>query len=409
MVMRPTPTEDNQAPVLQPTPPDSQKSRLPLKRMLVFIGLVGTLIVALLAYSLNTGLLISERYSPLVDATMELKLEATTAHLMFEEMLSIDRYADMSTVREHLGIASWYANAMLAGGSNSEGLFFPLEDSNLRDKIVHVQSDLVRFSKLMDLRWQAHHVNRTDNTYSIEFNQVFNDLIAKTDAVETRLQQQIRQAQNGFKSTQWGLAIIVVMMTIATSYFFFVFAQKHNTNLKVLCDEVDKRIQAEEVLLRQATTDPLTNLFNRRYITDVMQDEVLRANRHQNPFCVVLMDIDHFKAVNDTHGHDTGDMVLKSVSRIIEAKLREVDVLARWGGEEFLILLRDTDLAGANLAAEKIRVAIETGEDGAALKVTGSFGVAQAHEKETVRDLVHRADKALYAAKTAGRNQVQSA
>jgi len=402
-------SEDNPTPVLQSHPTNTQQARLPLKRMLVFIGLVGTLIVTLLAYSLNTGLRISERYSPLVDATMELKLAATTAHLMYEEMLSIDRHDDMVMVRKHLETANWYANAMLVGGSNSEGVFFALDDPNLHDKIVNVQFGLVRFSELMDLRWQAHHENRTDNIYSLEFSQVFNDLIAETDSVETSLQKQIHMAQNDFKSTQWGLAIIVIMMTIATSYFFFTFAQKHNANLEDLCDEVDKRIQAEEILLRQATTDPLTNLFNRRYITDVIQDEVLRASRHHNPFCVVLMDIDHFKAVNDTHGHDTGDMVLKSVSRVIEAKLREVDVLARWGGEEFLILLRDTDLAGANLAAEKIRLALQTGEDGAALIVTGSFGIAQAHKNETVRELVHRADKALYAAKSAGRNQVQSA
>ena len=388
---------------------DNKKARLPLKRMLAFIGIVGTLIITLLAYSLNTGLRISERYSPLVDATMELKLEATTAHLMYEEMLSFDRHDDMVIVRKHLDTAQWYANAMLVGGSNTEGLFFALEDPNLHGKIAHVQSELVRFSELMDLRWQAHHENRAANTYSLEFSRVFDDLIMETDSVETSLQKQIHMAQNDFKSTQWGLAIIVMMVTVATSYFFFVFAQKHNANLESLCDEVDKRIQAEEILLRQATTDPLTNLFNRRYITDVVQDEVLRASRHHNPFCVVLMDIDHFKAVNDTHGHDTGDMVLKSVSRIIEEKLREVDVLARWGGEEFLILLRDTDLGGANLAAEKIRVALETGEDNTTLKVTGSFGIAQAQKNETVRELVHRADKALYAAKSAGRNQVQSA
>lgn len=392
---------------LSPTLSETKRSRLPMKRFLTFICLVGVLIVSMLTYSSTIGLRMSERYTPLIDATMEIKLEATTAHLWYEEVLNKERLDGLDDIRAHLELADWYALAMLNGGTNSEGTFFPLADPELRMSIQNVRTLLQTFTKLVNMRLKADTPRAPADLH--KFHHIFDDLIAQTDAVETRLQQLIGEAQDTFKQVQIALALIAALSTAFVAWVFSRFAMAQNQTLSKLSLEVEQRTKAEETLRLQASTDPLTGLYNRRYITDILQDEARRAKRQSNPFSVMMMDIDHFKAINDSHGHDVGDRVLQAVSSITSKQLREVDVLARWGGEEFLILLRGTNLEGALQAAEKCRSALaeETFEQQG--KVTASLGVAQAQDDEGIRDLVHRADKALYAAKTAGRNQVHTA
>jgi diguanylate cyclase (GGDEF)-like protein len=180
-----------------------------------------------------------------------------------------------------------------------------------------------------------------------------------------------------------------------------------------------RRLQAElreknATLARLSTTDPVTGLRNRRYVSEFLSVEVLRAVRYHTPLAVLLLDLDHFKRVNDTHGHRVGDAVLQVVADTLRASLRATDLAGRYGGEEFLVVLPQTDLAGGAVLAERVRVAIEeTAIDVAAdtaLSVTVSVGVAALDgAAQTVEQLVERADAALYAAKDAGRNRVVSA
>jgi diguanylate cyclase (GGDEF)-like protein len=180
-----------------------------------------------------------------------------------------------------------------------------------------------------------------------------------------------------------------------------------------------RRLQAElreknATLARLSTTDPVTGLRNRRYVSEFLSVEVLRAVRYHTPLAVLLLDLDHFKRVNDTHGHRVGDAVLQVVADTLRASLRATDLAGRYGGEEFLVVLPQTDLAGGAVLAERVRVAIEeTAIDVAAdtaLSVTVSVGVAALEgAAQTVEQLVERADAALYAAKDAGRNRVVSA
>lgn len=160
-----------------------------------------------------------------------------------------------------------------------------------------------------------------------------------------------------------------------------------------------------------AITDPLTGLLNRRYFFELFENEVERAKRYHLPFSILLMDIDHFKLVNDYHGHQVGDQVLQKTALKIKDCLREVDVLARYGGEEFIALLPNTDPEQALLSAERLRCVIEnmlfeTTTD--TLKITLSLGVAgfDLAQSGSVDVLLAHADKALYQAKQLGRNQV---
>lgn len=159
-----------------------------------------------------------------------------------------------------------------------------------------------------------------------------------------------------------------------------------------------------------AATDSLTGLLNRHAFELMFEQAVHEAHRAKTPLALILLDIDHFKNINDSHGHLAGDRVIMRVARMLENSLRNGDVLCRWGGEEFLILLKQTSLDTAQLVAEKLResMAAEQLHMGSkTLRITGSFGVAEFGGVETLVHFFARADRALYMAKSAGRNRVE--
>jgi diguanylate cyclase (GGDEF)-like protein len=172
---------------------------------------------------------------------------------------------------------------------------------------------------------------------------------------------------------------------------------------------VERVEEAERRLHDLATTDTLSGLWNRRHFLDRARAEVRRAQRHGQSLVVVLTDIDHFKRVNDGHGHAAGDAVIRHVSDTLRAHMRAPDIVGRWGGEEFIMLLPQTDLNGAAMLCERLRRAIETtpcdGPQGA-IPVTMSFGVAGVELESALEESVKHADTALYEAKHAGRNRV---
>lgn len=157
-----------------------------------------------------------------------------------------------------------------------------------------------------------------------------------------------------------------------------------------------------------AHIDRLTLLYNRRYFDDAISREVERARRYSQPLCLLLLDIDFFKKVNDVHGHQKGDMVLSEIASIISDNIRMNDIAARYGGEEVVVILPETSLENSLTAAEKLRVSIEkeslvrTG-----LEITVSIGAAEFKAVDhAVQDLISRTDAALYNAKDNGRNRV---
>lgn len=167
----------------------------------------------------------------------------------------------------------------------------------------------------------------------------------------------------------------------------------------------------EETMLHQeveriATTDQLTGLYNRHKFEEVYRLESERSRRFTSPLSLILIDIDHFKAVNDRFGHDIGDLVLQRLAAIIKDNIRKFDVFARWGGEEFLILSPGTDLQDAEVLAEKLRSAVEFSEFPVVKNVTISLGISVLNDRDTFSDLFKRADEGLYRAKESGRNKV---
>ena len=162
-----------------------------------------------------------------------------------------------------------------------------------------------------------------------------------------------------------------------------------------------------EKLEAQSTLDPLTGMKNRRYFAHIFHDECARSLRRNESMTMLFLDIDHFKRINDTHGHHFGDLALQAIGGCFQKQCRPYDTVVRWGGEEFVILLRATDEHGAGLFAERIRHAVQH-DLGQALPfpMTISIGLAQYQDNDTLECLVDRADKALYHAKQTGRNKV---
>ncbi len=170
--------------------------------------------------------------------------------------------------------------------------------------------------------------------------------------------------------------------------------------------DVTERVRMEDEVRRLAETDWLTGLANRLTLGRRLEAELERCERYERPMAVIMFDIDHFKAVNDEHGHDAGDVVLKAVARTVGEQLREQDTLGRWGGEEFLIVLPETDGEGAAAAAEKLRRSIAEMEVPDAPAVTASFGVTERQPGDTPRAITRRVDQAMYQAKEGGRDRV---
>jgi diguanylate cyclase (GGDEF)-like protein len=158
----------------------------------------------------------------------------------------------------------------------------------------------------------------------------------------------------------------------------------------------------------EARIDALTGLANRRALEEILAAEISRAHRFAHQLAVVLLDLDRFKEINDSFGHAAGDVMLRAVSRLLTSLARQGDTVARWGGEEFVVVLPETDLAGAQRFAERLRRTIEAHAVGD-MKTSASCGVATMLPEDSVEELLGAADQALYQAKSNGRNRTESA
>lgn len=170
-------------------------------------------------------------------------------------------------------------------------------------------------------------------------------------------------------------------------------------------------LSAQRKLRLLATVDSLTGLFNRRHGSYLAEKEIARFQRAGHPVAFMLLDVDHFKSINDRYGHDIGDRVLTQIGQLIPEQLRTQDLVARWGGEEFLIILPDTDISSALASAERVREALRSYDwkavAGRPVEVTISVGVSKLCESDDMASVIRRADQALYRGKAGGRNRVE--
>lgn len=181
--------------------------------------------------------------------------------------------------------------------------------------------------------------------------------------------------------------------------------QRNNLQLKEKSMQIKK---INEKLKQLSTMDVLTNIYNRRKLDETLDYEYNRAKRYNVKFSVVLLDVDAFKIINDTYGHNIGDKVLIEIGKILKDNIRKSDTVGRWGGEEFLIICPETDLKVAEKVAEKLRKIIENSKFPVDNIITSSIGVATYGNEDKIYDLINKVDIALYEAKKKGKNRVIS-
>ncbi|MDD2542442.1 MAG: diguanylate cyclase [Desulfuromonadaceae bacterium] len=166
--------------------------------------------------------------------------------------------------------------------------------------------------------------------------------------------------------------------------------------------------QTRDLFERQARIDYLTGIYNRLMFTELLEAELQRARRYGSDLSLIMFDLDHFKKVNDDYGHNMGDHVLKEVALLVSESIRAHDILTRWGGEEFMVLIPKCDHSNAVILAEKLRCLLEFHDFGSGLQVTASFGVTQFRADDHADSFTVRSDQALYKAKQNGRNRIEA-
>lgn len=206
--------------------------------------------------------------------------------------------------------------------------------------------------------------------------------------------------QHAQYSNSYTLRLILSFLTMS-----FLSALYEYSRMQSYKNALELSRQYQDLAMR----DPLTKLANRRNAATILEQEKSRLQRNNEPLSVLLCDLDHFKLVNDKYGHNGGDMVLTELSTLFKEQVRQQDCVARWGGEEFLIILPQTSAEQANIIAEKIRSSVEQHTVNflsQQINVTISIGISQLSEDQSIDELINTADKCLYQAKTLGRNRV---
>ncbi len=226
------------------------------------------------------------------------------------------------------------------------------------------------------------------------FHEAVGDLRALI-SIRVPLDAQFKAAQLIFIRLSAGTGLLLLLLLALVS-FFVVKIERHQ---QIIVDQ-------NKALQRLATIDMLTGIYNRQGFMTVMTQELAAGQRHDLILSLIMMDLDFFKEINDTYGHAVGDAVLTAIGQLLTAVRRTSDIVARWGGEEFVIVCPHTELEGAVKLAEKIQSHLASQDFFMGIRMTASFGVAQYQTQDTVEQLVNRADAALYLSKDQGRNLI---
>ncbi len=245
-------------------------------------------------------------------------------------------------------------------------------------------------------KWKHHSQSTMDKSYVVyeNFNEVANRWY--------QIQEKVVRLKNA-KNVLISFALDISLQKEAQSKLI-------DTHVKLL-KQTEALKEAQTKLKEQANRDPLTHLYNRRYFSGISHKILAITKRTKEPLSLMMIDIDKFKRINDTYGHAIGDEVIKSLAKVLESKIRESDIVARFGGEEFVIILPNTDIDSTMIFAQNLREEIErtvldTAVDKISFTVSIGLDTYNFEEDENIGDLLNRADKALYTAKAQGRNRV---
>ncbi len=269
-------------------------------------------------------------------------------------------------------------------------------------------------------QWLEFHTNLSKNdAIGKKLPELFPEIIKKN--LKRKVEVSLKLKTSTFMDASVSKYLIQIPLKKITSSMFnymqqnVIIAPYGNENVIIVIYDYTPLLEAQELLKQQAekfeiqaTIDPLTQVYNRLKFNTILDLEVQRSKRYSRDLSIIIFDIDHFKKVNDTYGHLIGDEVLKGIALLVKNTVRTTDIFARWGGEEFIILLPETPLDGAVIVAERIRKTIEEYIFPEVGTKTCSFGVTIYHNdsNETYNQFINRADTHLYSAKNSGRNRV---
>ncbi|MDQ7015092.1 MAG: diguanylate cyclase [Gammaproteobacteria bacterium] len=371
-------------------------------KLLLVISLATVLIISMLNISFTFGYRIMERYVPLLDASMVIKLEAASAHLWFEELISNDEAESIDAVLSHLDRAVWYANAMLHGGENHKGRFLALQDPLLIDDAEKIVVQLQRFRSMTLQRFQNFKSSGIGSDIDQRYDALFKRLLVSADQLEAGLQHNVDVKLRQFEQVHTLLILFLLLLATIVFGFFFRYERERAKNLAQIH-------ASNDALKRLSMMDALTAIANRRHFDDCFENEWQRAIREKSPLSVLMIDVDYFKAFNDHYGHLAGDeCLIKIATTLASAFRRPADLVARFGGEEFSVILPNSvesynDAMRCNELIEGLAIPHVKGK-----VVTVSIGVASMVPRldTPATELIKRADQALYAAKSEGRNRV---
>lgn len=190
---------------------------------------------------------------------------------------------------------------------------------------------------------------------------------------------------------------------------FWIYRESAHKKYKEQLNQLLRELEQKNRLLQEISiTDKLTGLFNRVKTDETLQTNIVMFERYGNTFSIIILDVDHFKKINDNHGHSVGDSVLKEFASILKQHIRSTDIIGRWGGEEFIIIAPETDAQGAIKLSEALRKVINTHSFAKIGRVSASFGISEISIGDTSKELINRADEALYNSKENGRDRVTS-
>ena len=234
------------------------------------------------------------------------------------------------------------------------------------------------------------------------------DWVIATGVYLDDINELVQDLRDGMQKTHVTQQLIILSISVTVVFASFLMVLFIERYVNRLVSNYEVKIDDYTTMLETlSTTDSLTGLLNRMRFDELLHDEIQRAQRYSKDFSMLFIDLDKFKNINDTYGHQTGDQVLVEFSKLIRNNTREIDIVSRLGGEEFIIILPDTTAEKAAFLAEKLRQLVSEHEFPAVTKLTCSIGISSYQKDDTMQSMIERADRAVYIAKNAGRNRVE--
>ncbi|WP_455756946.1 GGDEF domain-containing protein [Sulfurimonas sp.] len=278
--------------------------------------------------------------------------------------------------------------------------FFSQKSVELQEQILLKQAQTHFYEQVNTRKWNAHH----GGVYVKPLHGEKPNPYLKNNTLKVELWIDYLKREQNNKEFK------ILLKRDGEDRYFKPHAKKlliENQELHIIIfDEITKELQKIQILEDEASRDSLTKLFNRGKFDDVLSKEIVLSKITSSPLSIIFLDIDHFKVVNDTYGHDVGDYILIELAKILKSTIRTGDFVARWGGEEFVVTLQSTDSKTASILAEKIRKNVENYTFAKGGEQTVSLGVTQYNQNDTQESFTKRVDDALYEAKKTGRNKV---